>query len=647
MAQIYDSNGREVRLGTELGRGGEGAVFELPGTNNVAKVYLKDLAPDKSEKLSLMASIASPDLLRFSGWPTAILKNRRGTVVGFAMSRVSPLSKEIHRLYSPKSRRSDFPNASFKFLIHAGTNTARAFASVHSRGHVIGDVNHGNILVSDKGIVTLIDCDSYQVTVGGKRFLCGVGVPTYTPPELQDGSFEDVIRTPNHDCFGLAVLIFHLLFMGRHPFAGRFLGSGDMSIERAIEEFRFSFSTQQQRTHMLPPPHTLELAEVTAPVAALFETAFSPSAVSGGRPSAADWAVALDTLQTNIRQCSANLAHFYASSLRSCPWCRIESATAVCLFGIAFVGTPGVSGFNLERVRAATAAIASPPPLPATPSPHHFLGKVGRSSGASSVAWRRLGASVSGLVCVVIAILMVWATAPGAILGFFIIVAGLYVCSKRMERARSIGQELTAKVAAATGHYQGLVNRWTKEGGDAQFVSKKAELEKAKKDYGLLASDRLQRLQQLEKEKYQRQLKRYLEKHRIEDATIPGIGPGLKDVLASYGIEDAYDVDECAVVAVPQFGPDRTAKLVAWRERIRSRFMFNAREPSDPHDIKAIEQDIAAKRSNLERHLASGPQELARVAQDALRIRAALLPQLEAAAQAVAQAQADTSLWPF
>ena len=70
-------------------------------------------------------------------------------------------------------------------------------------------------------------------------------------------------------------------------------------------------------------------------------------------------------------------------------------------------------------------------------------------------------------------------------------------------------------------------------------------------------------------------------------------------------------------------------------------------EPSDPNDIRAIEQDIAAKRANLERQLASGPQHLAHSVQENVSLRAALLPQLEAAAQAVAQAQANTVVWPF
>src|SRR5205814_7863741 len=69
-------------------------------------------------------------------------------------------------------------------------------------------------------IFALIDCDSFEITDGKTVFPCMVGVPTYTPPELQGQSFQGVRRTKQHDAFGLAVLIFHMLFLGRHPFAG-------------------------------------------------------------------------------------------------------------------------------------------------------------------------------------------------------------------------------------------------------------------------------------------------------------------------------------------------------------------------------------------------------------------------------------------
>ena len=64
----------------------------------------------------------------------------------------------------------------FAFLIHAAANLARAFSAVHDHGHVIGDVNQSNIRVaSETAMVSLIDCDSFQISANGKVFPCEVG----------------------------------------------------------------------------------------------------------------------------------------------------------------------------------------------------------------------------------------------------------------------------------------------------------------------------------------------------------------------------------------------------------------------------------------------------------------------------------------
>src|ERR1700692_26302 len=91
---------------------------------------------------------------------------------------------------------------------------------------------------------------------------CEVGVPTYTQPDLQNRPFSPFLRNQNHDAFGLAVLIFHLLFMERHPYAGRFSGRGEMPIERAISECRFPFRHLAQKAQMSSPPNSLTLAEI-------------------------------------------------------------------------------------------------------------------------------------------------------------------------------------------------------------------------------------------------------------------------------------------------------------------------------------------------------------------------------------------------
>ena len=222
-----------------------------------------------------MAEMASIDLTAFAAWPLEVLHDGKPqNVCGIVLPRIDR-HDEIHKLYSPAHRKIEYPDKDWSFLAHAAMNCAAAFDAIHAKGHVIGDVNQGNVLVSQRGTVFLIDCDSFQVCARGRTFLCEVGVPQFTAPELQGQSFRGMTRTANHDRFGLALMIFHLLMMGRHPFAGRYLGDGDMPIEQAIAEYRFAFSRDAARLEMAAPPQTLPLERITPRLAPLFEQAFS------------------------------------------------------------------------------------------------------------------------------------------------------------------------------------------------------------------------------------------------------------------------------------------------------------------------------------------------------------------------------------
>ena len=270
---------------------------------------------------------------------------------------------EIHTLYSPAHRKVTFPHADWSFLIRAARNCAVAFDVIHGCGHVIGDVNQGGILVSKQATIKLIDCDSFQVRHGGRLFPCDVGVPHFTPPELQGKSFKGLHRTEDHDRFGLAILVFHLLFMGRHPFVGRFQGKGDMPIEQAIVEGRFAFSQNAARMQMMPPPFALRLRDASAEIAALFERAFRLRANGRpGRPAAAEWARGLDALEHSLSRCAEYAAHTFHASLSTCPWCQIEQNGGPDLF-IALTAAVKLGGkFDLDKVWAAISAIQLPTP---------------------------------------------------------------------------------------------------------------------------------------------------------------------------------------------------------------------------------------------------------------------------------------------
>jgi DNA-binding helix-hairpin-helix protein with protein kinase domain len=296
--KYLDSAGRPVSVASKpLAIGGEGAIYDVNGEpTSVAKIYKAPQPKDRSEKLQAMAGLVTPDLLKVAAWPTSTLHlTSSGPVVGILMPKISGF-KEIHHLYSVAQRKKDYPDADWRFLTHAALNFAIAFETIHRHGHVVGDVNQKNVLVSDQAIVKFVDCDSFQVcAANGRLFRCGVGVPEYTPPELQGKSFRSFDRDFNHDRFGLAVLIFNLLMMGRHPFSGVYLDAGDMPLERAIQEGRFAYSRSPKTARMKPPPNTLPMTILDAALVALFERAFSPYSRSGppNRPTAKEWNEAL------------------------------------------------------------------------------------------------------------------------------------------------------------------------------------------------------------------------------------------------------------------------------------------------------------------------------------------------------------------
>jgi len=322
----------------------------------VAKVYHQPLSSQRAEKIKTMTAMASPELDRFSAWPRDLLMEG-SQARGLLMPRVAS-RKELHNLHGPKSRKAEFPDAGFDFLIHVALNIARAFTRLHTDGVIVGDVNDRGIMAGNDGTVRLIDCDSFQISTQRKTFYCDVAVPEYTPPELQGRSLSGVLRTENHDAFGLAVLVFRLLFMGRHPFAGIFRG-GHKEIHEAIREGRYAYAQDTMRTHMQPPPNMLAVGDGGGPtIANLFEQAFAPGATC--RPAAREWVAALDALRSNLATCNFNSAHAYFRSLTACPWCELEQRFNVDFFHFIPAGGAEAQSIDVEAIWQALGALKVP-----------------------------------------------------------------------------------------------------------------------------------------------------------------------------------------------------------------------------------------------------------------------------------------------
>jgi hypothetical protein len=375
------AEGRPLRLGRRIGRGGEGEVFAVAGDPaHAAKLYAPEGAQAREAKVAAMVRARLAEDAPLVAFPLAEIRAASGRFAGFLMRRVAE-AEPLHELYAPGARKRAFPEADHRFLMRAALNTARAVAAAHATGVVIGDVNHSGFLIGRDALASLIDADSFQVRDGADLHLCRVGVPDYTPPELIGLPLADTPRAPDHDAFGLAVILFQLLFLGRHPFAG-VSRAGDLPLAGAIARHAFAFS-RRRTTDLAPPPGALRLDEIAPPLADRFERAFAPEA-PGRRPTAADWVAALEAAEASLAPCGADARHHRPAELSVCPWCRIERETRAPVFPAP--GTPGAAPPPLDA-RAALARLAAialpetfayapPAPLPFAPPPPPPLRKV-------------------------------------------------------------------------------------------------------------------------------------------------------------------------------------------------------------------------------------------------------------------------------
>lgn len=641
LAEILDGNGRTVRLGRKIGEGGEGAVFEVEtDPETVAKIYHQPLPSVRADKIRAMAAVRNEQIEKLTAWPIELLTLRSGAPVGIKMPKVVG-HKDIHQLYSPKSRRVEFRRADWRFLVRAAANLSRAFATVHAASCLVADVNHGGIMVAQDARVRLIDCDSFQIEYGGRKYLCTVGVPTFTPPELQGVTFAEKERTENHDNFGLAVMIFLVLFMGRHPFAGRYLGPGEMPIEQAIRELRFVYGVGRAAVYMEQPPGTPALEIVSPSVAALFERAFARESMLVGRPTAREWLTALETLEGELVQCEAAPTHWHFSGLQRCPWCRMEGATGVALFSPA-VSPGAASFFDLDSLWKQVEAVEPPGAVPMLEE-GVFGNKIELSRMAGEFLQRRWFHRPLALF------LAAASTAVGiyvdlpllAKLFFFVAAFVVYATIRKMLRSADDIEIFIHRERLCREQWDKVRNEWEAKAGPGLFVAKRKELDGHRAAWLINRQERADRLKALAESKRESQLNRFLDGVEIRAGEVPGIGAGRKSILESFGISTAADVSEEKLAAVPGFGEKLCTGLLDWRRSIEAQFVFDETLDVDIQDREAVEEEMQRERLQIEAAIRRGFVDLQQLHRQSLFARTSMRGGGETAYRAYLQAVAD------
>ena len=621
---LYASNNKSINLGNLIGKGGEGSVYEIQNLpSHVAKIYHQKVDLRQASKLQNMVKVATPQLGKIAAWPTDLLQDSsRRAIYGLIMPKVTGY-REIHNLYGPAHRKRDFPKADWAFLIRAARDVAYMFDVVHSHGHIIGDVNQGNILVAMDATCRLIDCDSFQIKSNSQIHTCDVGVPQFTAPELQNKPFRGIIRSQNHDNFGLALVCFHLLFMGRHPFAGRYSGKGDMPIELAILEHRYAYGIESVSKKMTPPPNVLGMNTIPYRLRLLFERAFNEaSSIQSSRPTAKEWVQELDTLKNSLRTCGKNSAHKYYGQLNSCPWCNLDNSGIV--YFISSLSKIDPNNFSLEQVWKRIQLIQ---PIPITRFP---VGVPLNSVTPSPLPPSPLPQNNPGLWTVVV--------------NFFLGDPNKEERIKREEERIKREEERIKReeerikrekvVSRLRTEWQILQGTWHQTEWNLTFSTKKKLLENLRQEWeGLKLS--------YDHERRDISLIAYLETFFVETAGISGIGEGLTMKLKAWGLETAADITELKVREVPGFGYKRTQDLVSWRNRLEGKFR---QKPIFVKSTPQLDQKYNQRRLTLEKQLAGGAEELEHIKIQITKDRDEFLQRCRQVALKLAQAEADASI---
>lgn len=583
-----------------IGKGGEGEVYAIKGHTGLAvKIYNTSIRAKREDKVRAMVGEGLAIKTDLVAYPSDVVTDPRGNFLGFVMRLVSGY-RPLHELYSPKSRQRHFPRADYRFIVHAALNIARAVGQVHQTKCVIGDLNHSGVLVAQDATVALIDADSFQFSLNGKSYPCVVGVPDFTPPELHGKNLASVKRTIEHDNFALAVAIFHLLFMGRHPYAGRYNGP-DISMGDTIAQNRFAYSlARQAETQTFPPPGALPLDRFPDVISLAFEKAFGLS--PGSRPSAQDWIHALSFLERALSHCSKVRTHYYPSNAGSCVWCKLTGNSSFDMFpDLSTVETniPTDERGTEQAIREILAfhlpTIADLLPVTVTP----------RSTSDSVRAARsgRHERTLIGLIMMAGSIAGFIYAAPMWFIWIGLAIWGWATFSDHEVKSGSFQKAFKD----ADEYLQRELNTFVQRNGIIEVVKVRGDLDAAIAAYKSHGDALARELMVMKSNREARQRQVYLDRFSIRHANISGIGPAKTATLISFGIETAADVNQNAVLRIPGFGDVMTGKLLAWRSEHESRFKYD-RTPNnqDVADERLLRSRFAVEKTKLESTIRNG-----------------------------------------
>jgi len=310
---IKTSLGRTIKVEDKpFAKGGEGEVHRIISPTNsreCVKIYFqKEKSQEKENKIAYMAKNPPPNLRSNNHiicWPTEVAYIGNN-FVGFTMPLAFDDSIELYQLCTGKLKSNLPPKWRSKFDIHSNTgiksrlklctNLSSAIHSVHLlNDYVLVDLKPRNVLVTTDGRISLIDCDSIQITRNGRRmFSAKVATPEYVPPEGNIINPSKNIVPQTWDRFSMAIMFYEVIF-GIHPYTASFNGRFENSttLDSNIKNGLFVHGNNKSYVSAMPPLHE-NYSIIPNSLKELFNRAFNRGHNRPNlRPTAEEWGITL------------------------------------------------------------------------------------------------------------------------------------------------------------------------------------------------------------------------------------------------------------------------------------------------------------------------------------------------------------------
>lgn len=346
--QVVDLNGVRYSLVRQLGRGGQGAVYEVDGGRLAAKVIF-DSSPTRRE--GLRNQLTQVKRLSLSGVEIARpLEMLREPILGYVMELLTGMQPIKTIGFVPKSATSPaawyLKTGGLRRRLQLLARSADALSALHSMGLVYSDPSPDNIFVSESVEATevrFIDADNiHYASIAGAP---AVFTPGYGAPELLNCTSGVNSLTDAH---AFSVIAFQTLSLA-HPLIGDDVCNGSPELEESALSGRLPWidhpiDGSNRSSYGIPRPNVLSRKLLN-----LAGRAFGDGLLDATkRPGISEWAESLHGAADATIACPDCRGTYYFTE-QTCPWCKsVRPAFATATFNL-WDPTVGAGGQLLQK----------------------------------------------------------------------------------------------------------------------------------------------------------------------------------------------------------------------------------------------------------------------------------------------------------